>query len=54
LNILTSSLIVILMSGIIFMALPGVYAKVNLPWSHELQGEVCDTSPTPREFDVEP
>jgi len=36
------------------MALPGVYAQVNLPWSHELQGEVCDTSPTPREFDVEP
>jgi hypothetical protein len=32
------------MSGIIFMALPGVYAQVNLPWSHELQGEVAEDS----------
>ena len=41
-KILISSLIVILMASAISMALPSVYAQV------------CDTSPTPREFNIEP
>ena len=41
-KILISSLTIILMASAISMVLPSVYAQV------------CDTSPTPREFDIEP
>ena len=53
-KILISNLIVILMASTIFMALPSVHAQVNYALGQDTDKEVCDTSPTPREFDVEP
>ena len=53
-KILISSLIVILMASAISMALPSVYAQVSYPGATSSLTEVCDASPTPREFDIEP